>query len=145
MVIIEDLKFEDIDAVYSLNKKVFNEAYDINEIKELYNKIHNDTKTYRFLVAKKDDKVVGYTSCSMSYNLFDGGHPFMTLWWVCVEPECRREGIATMLIKKAEEIAKENECDMICLISENFREDAHQFYIKNGYNMNSKGFMKILY
>ena len=67
MVYIEDLKFEDIDAVYSLNKKVFNEAYDIDEIKELYNKIHNDTKTYRFLVAKKDDKVVGYTSCSMSY------------------------------------------------------------------------------
>ena len=49
------------------------------------------------------------------------------------------------LQNKAEEIAKENKCDMICLISEDFREDAHKFYIKNGYKMNSKGFMKILY
>ena len=141
-VIIEDLKFEDIDKVYALTKLVFKESYDIDKVKDLYNRIHNDTKTYRFLVAKIDGKVVGYTSCCMSYNLFDGDRPFMTLWWVCVDESYRRQGIATQLLGKAESIAKENNCDMICFLSEDYRVDAHQFYIKNGYHMNSKGFMK---
>ena len=143
-VVIKDLDFEEIDEVYSLTKKVFNESYDLDKIKALYNRIHEDKKSYRFLVAKIDGKVVGYTSCSMSYNLFDGDKPFMTLWWVCTDENYRRQGIATLLLGKAEEIAKENDCDMICFISEDFREDAHKFYIKNGYNMNSKGFMKFI-
>ncbi len=141
---IKDLAFEEIDAVYSLTKKVFNESYDLAKIKELYNKISKDTKTYRFLVAKDGDKVVGYTSCSMSYNLFDGDQPFMTIWWVCTDDAYRRQGIATKLLQKAEDIAKENNCGMICLLSEDFRSDAHAFYIKNGYKMNSKGFMKFI-
>jgi len=143
-VVIEDLKFNQIDEVYALTKSVFNEAYDLDGIKNLYNKIHEDRKTYRFLVAILDGKIVGYTSCAMSYNLFDGPCPFMTLWWVCVHPDYRRQKIATKLLDKAEEIAKENNCDMICFLSEDFRLDAHEFYIKNGYNMNSKGFMKFL-
>ena len=142
-LIIEDLKYEDIDAAYELTKRVFKEAYDIEKIKGLYNKLNGD-KAYRFLVAKLDGKVVGYTSCSMSYNLFDGDRPFMTLWWVCVDETLRRQGSATKLLEKAESIAKENDCEMICFISEDFRTDAHQFYVKNGYNMNSKGFMKFL-
>ena len=143
-IVIKDLAFEEIDEVYSLTKKVFNESYDLAKIKELFKKISSDTKAYRFLVAKDDDKVVGYASCSMSYNLFDGDQPFMTLWWVCTDEAYRRCGIATKLLNKAEEIAKENNCGMICLISEDFREDAHKFYIKNGYKMNSKGFMKFI-
>lgn len=141
---IKDLDFEEIESAYALTKMVFEEAYDLDEIKDLYLKLSKDKKSYRFLVAKDGDKVVGYTTCSMSYNLFDGNRPFMTLWWVCVDPEYRRCKIATNLLLRAEEIAKENNCELICFISENFREDAHQFYIKNGYKMDSKGFMKVL-
>ena len=143
-LIIEDLKYEDIEKVYDLTSSVFGEAYDLNEIKSLYEKIHEDKNQYRFLVAKLDDKVVGYLSLTMSYNLFDGQRPFMTLWWVCSHPDYRRQGIATKLLNEAENIAKENNCDLICFISENEREGAHKFYIKNGYNMGFKGFMKLL-
>ena len=143
-IVIKDLEYQEIDEVYSLTKEVFNESYNLADIKDLYNKIHNDTKTYRFLVAKAGDKIVGYTSCSMSYNLFDGNQPFMTLWWVCTHKDYRRMKIATKLLQKAEEIAKENNCNMICFFSEDFRSDAHAFYIKNGYKMDSKGFMKFI-
>ncbi len=143
-IIIKDMDLNEIDMAYSLTKKVFNEAYNLDEIKDLFNRIHEDKKSYRFLVAKDGDKVIGFTSCSMSYNLFDGNRPFMTLWWVCVDDDYRRLGVATKLLNKAEDIAKENNCELICFISEDFREGAHKFYIKNGYKMNSKGFMKVL-
>lgn len=144
MVTIEELKYEDIEEVYALNLSVFDYPRSVDEIKDLYKKIKDDREQYRFLVAKLDGKIVGYTSVSMSYNLFDGNEKFMTLWWVCAHPDYRHQGIATMLLNEAEKIAKENKCNCICLLSENYREGAHQFYIKNGYSMGFKGFMKEL-
>ena len=141
---IEELKYEDIDEVYALTLKVFEYPVDVNEIKNLYLKINKDKDQYRFLVAKIDGKVAGYISISMSYNLFDGNEKFMTLWWVCAHPDYRRQGIATQLLKEAEKIAKENKCNCVCLLSENEREGAHEFYKKCGYNMGFKGFMKEL-
>ena len=40
------------------------------------------------------------------------------------------------------EIAIENNCELIYFTSENDNKDAHEFYQKMGYNMNSKGFQK---
>ena len=141
---IEDLKYEDIEEAYKLTSLVFEEAYDLDEIKSLYLKLHEDKNQYRFLVAKKDNVIVGFLSLNMAYNLFDGNKPFMTLWWVCTHPDYRRLGIATKLLNEAEIIGQENNCELICFLSENKRIDAHAFYMKNGYDMGFKGFMKLL-
>lgn len=112
----------------------------------MYLKIHNNTDTYRFLVAKWDGKIVGYTSVIMAYNLFDGKKPFMTLWWVGTHPKYRHKGIATKLFKRIEEIAIENECELIYFTSEENNYGAHEFYQKLGYNMHlDKAFVKMLY
>lgn len=134
-LIIEDLKYEDIEECYELNKLIFNEEYGLDEVKQLYKKIHNNTENYRFLVAKEKDKIVGYTSVIMAYNLFDGKRPFMTLWWVGTHPDYRNKGIAKKLFGKIEEIAKENKCELIYFTSEDNRKGAHDFYQKMGYDM----------
>ena len=141
---IEDLKYEDIEEAYKLTSLVFEEAYDLDEIKSLYLKLHEDKNQYRFLVAKKDNVIVGFLSLNMAYNLFDGNKPFMTLWWVCTHPNYRRLGIATKLLNEAEKIGQENNCEFICFLSENERVGAHALYIKNEYHMGFKGFMKDL-
>ncbi len=141
-IIIEDLKYEDIEECYELNKLIFDEEHGLEDVKELYKKIHENKTNYRFLVAKLDNKIVGYTSCIIAYNLLDGKRPLMTLWWVGVHPDYRRRGIATKLFEKIEEIAIENNCELIYFTSENDNKDAHEFYQKMGYNMNSKGFQK---
>lgn len=144
-LIIEDLKYEDIEECYNLNKLIFNEAYGLEDVRELYLKIHNNTDTYRFLVAKLNGKIVGYTSVIMAYNLFDGKTPFMTLWWVGTHPEYRHRGIATKLFEKIEQIATENNCELIYFTSDEDNEGAHKFYQKLGYNMHSnKAFVKML-
>lgn len=141
-IIIEDLKYEDIEECYELNKLIFDEEHGLEEVKELYKEIHENKTNYRFLVVKVNNKIVGYTSCIIAYNLLDGKRPLMTLWWVGVHPDYRKKGIATKLFEKIEEIAIENNCELIYFTSENDNKGAHEFYQKIGYNMNSKGFQK---
>ena len=142
---IEDLKYEDIEECYEMNMKVFNENRDLEEIKELYKKYSENKDMYRFLVAKLNGKIVGYTSAIIAYNLFDANHSFMTLWWVCTHPDYRRQGVATKLFKAIDEIAKENKCELIYFISETYRKDAHSFYEKMGYDKEgNKAFKKYL-
>ena len=143
-VIIEDLKYEDIAECYELCKECFNEEYGLEEVQDLYKEISTQSN-YRFLVAKVNNKMVGYTSVIMAYNLFDGKRPFMTLWWVCTHPNYRRQGVATKLFNRIEEIAIENNCELIYFTSEVERTGAHKFYESMGYKSNSdKAFIKML-
>ncbi|MCI9286390.1 MAG: GNAT family N-acetyltransferase [Clostridia bacterium] len=143
-VIIEDLKYEDIAECYELCKECFNEEYGLEEVQDLYKEISKQSN-YRFLVAKVNNKIVGYTSAIMAYNLFDGKRPFMTLWWVCTHPSYRRQGVATKLFNRIEEIAIENNCELIYFTSEVERTGAHKFYESMGYKSNSdKAFIKML-
>lgn len=143
-ITIEDLKYEDIEECYKMNELIFNESYGLEEIKKLYKKLCDRKDTYRFLVAKINNKIVGYVSCIIAYNLFDGNRPFMTLWWVGTHPDYRRKKVATKLFQEVEKIAIENNCELIYFTSENYRVEAHEFYLKMGYKMDSKGFVKEL-
>lgn len=142
-IFIEDLKFSDIEECYELNSLIFNEKWDLSEIKNLYKRLHKMKDSYRFLVVKDhNNKIIGYVSCVIAYNLFDGGRPYMELWWLGIHPNYRRKGIASKLIKHVENIAKDYNCEFICFSSESNRIDAHEFYKKNGYEIDSLGFIK---
>ena len=108
-------------------------------------KLYKNKNMYRFLVAKSEGKIVGYTSVTMAYNLFDGKNPFMTLWWVGTHPDYRHSGIGTKLFEKIEEIARENNCELIYFTSKSDNVGAHAFYKRLGYDMNAeKAFIKEL-
>ena len=62
-IIIEDLKYEDIEECYNLNKLIFNEEYGLEDVKELYLKLQNNPDIYRFLVAKSRGKIVRIYIC----------------------------------------------------------------------------------
>lgn len=141
-IVIEDLKYEDIEECYELNKLIFNEEHGLEEVKELYKKIHNNKDNYRFIVAKINNKIVGYVSIIIAYNLFDGNRPLINLWYVGTHPDYRRLGVATKLFEKIEEIAKEVNCESIFFTSEIDNVNAHKFYQKKGYIIDSKGFIK---
>ena len=66
-----------------------------------------------------------------------------TIWDVAVNEEHRRLGIATKLMNKAEEIAREEEIKRIWLFSGFHRKEAHELYKKLGYDENrDKAFVK---
>ena len=127
-IIIEDLKYEDIEECYNINKVIFDEEYGLDDVKDLYLKLYKNKNMYRFLVAKSDGK-----------------NPFMTLWWVGTHPDYRHMGIGTKLFEKIEEIARENNCELIYFTSKSDNVGAHAFYKRLGYDMNAeKAFIKEL-
>ena len=68
--------------------------------------------------------------------------------WCCeiesvhVRSDMRSRGIGAELLTAAEELAKERGCYRAQLTSRNVREDAHRFYLANGYDQTSRGFKK---
>jgi GNAT superfamily N-acetyltransferase len=54
----------------------------------------------------------------------------------------RSRGIGASLLAAAEDLARDRGCYRIQLTSRNVREDAHRFYVTNGYGQTSQGFKK---
>ena len=52
-IIIEDLKYEDIEECYNFNKIIFNEEYGLDDVKDLYLKLYKNKNMYRFLYLKE--------------------------------------------------------------------------------------------
>jgi GNAT superfamily N-acetyltransferase len=70
--------------------------------------------------------------------------------WCCeiesmhVRSDRRGQGIGAQLLARAEVIAREQGCYRMQLTSRNVREDAHRFYVANGFVSSHQGFKKIL-
>ncbi len=141
----EHLKEKDLEETYNLCMKSFGENFSFEEIMQTYQLCKNDPH-YHFIVGKADGKIVAFTSMIIFHNLFDGLSPVATLWYVCVDKEYRRKGIAKSMFKEIELIANENHCEIIyftCL-QDNF--DAQKFYRSAGYtDTKEKAFVKYLY
>jgi GNAT superfamily N-acetyltransferase len=74
-------------------------------------------------------------------------------YWAAVEETRRRRGdvliaevasqvVGSQLLVAAEAIARERGCYRMQLTSRNVREDAHRFYVANGWDQTSQGFKK---
>ena len=69
-------------------------------------------------------------------NLSRGASPYALIENVVTHPEYRNRGIGTRLLKRAKEMARENGCYKIMLLTG--RRDAIPFYEKAGFNRSSK-------
>jgi len=78
------------------------------------------------LILKEDDCVIA----GLLGYIYWGCFHIDILW---IDDRYRKQGYGTYLLKKAEEIAKENSCCFIHLDTLNFQ--AQGFYIKNGYSV----------
>lgn len=145
-----ELKFEsltenDLEETYSLCMRSFGENFPYEDVYKTYQLCKNDPH-YCFIVGKADGKIVAYTTMVVFHNLFDGSSPIATLWYVCVDEEYRRRGVASEMFKEIERIANEKHCEIIyftCL-RDNF--GAHKFYRSAGYtDEKEKAFVKYLY
>ena len=150
MELIMELKFEylnenDLKETYELCLKSFGDSPSFEEIKSTYELCRNDPH-YHFIVGKADGKVVAYTTVIIFHNLFDGKSPIATLWYVCVDKDYRRRGIAKKMFAEIERIANEQHCEIIYFTSLQDNHGAHAFYRAVGYSdEKEKAFVKYLY
>jgi ribosomal protein S18 acetylase RimI-like enzyme len=141
----ESLTENDLEETYNLCRNVFGEFDSLENIKKTYD-LCKDDPHYYFIVGKVDNKIVAYTTMIIFYDIFDGPYPIATLWYVCVDENYRRQGIATQMFEEIERIANENHCEIMYFTSQSDNYSAHKFYRSVGYSdTKEKAFVKYLY
>jgi GNAT superfamily N-acetyltransferase len=94
------------------------------------------------LVAEKDGEVVGVCQVVIFQHFQHAGGWCCELESVHVRSDCRSQGIGAQLLASAEALARDRGCYRVQLTSRNVRDDAHRFYLANGYDQTSQGFKK---
>jgi GNAT superfamily N-acetyltransferase len=94
------------------------------------------------LVAEFDGDVVGVCQVIIFQHFQHAGGWCCEIESVHVRSDARSRGIGASMLRAAEVIAKDRGCYRMQLTSRNVREDAHRFYLANGYDQTSQGFKK---
>ncbi len=103
-----------------------------------------ETRRHRgdVLVAEVEADVVGVLQVIIFQHLQHAGGWCGEIESFHVRSDMRSRGIGAQMLIAAEELARERGCYRIQLTSRNVREDAHRFYLANGYGQTSQGFKK---
>ncbi|HEY7280916.1 MAG TPA: GNAT family N-acetyltransferase [Actinomycetota bacterium] len=95
------------------------------------------------LVAEEDGRVVGFADMEYRVRL----NFTTTQAWIpdlVVAEDVRSRGVGAALLARCLELARERDCWSLCLESSNWRERAHAFYRREGFNDGAKSFSKAL-
>ncbi|MDO4963044.1 MAG: GNAT family N-acetyltransferase [bacterium] len=117
---VEVLKKKDIKSYMEHIKRIFD--YDVSE--DIIEKLIRKNKV---LIIKKDDVIVASVIVEERFEYIKN-KKYYKLEYLGVSKQYRREGLATKLFEKIEEMIKENNIDYIELTSGNQRRGAYYFY-----------------
>lgn len=139
------MREDELRECYELCKSCFGEYASFENVRETY-ELCRDDRHYRFIVGRADGRIVAYTTMVIYYNLFDGKYPIASLWYVCVDKDYRRQGVASALFREIDRIADENSCEIISLTCASENTGARRFYRSLGYSEDSEiAFVRYIY
>lgn len=137
--IVDEIEERDLEQLQQILKNVFNNSISYEKMKNLYENSKDDKGIF-VLGYYINDNLVGTVTLNI-LTLPSGKEA--TIWDLAIKEEYRRLGIATKLMNKAEELAKEENITRIWLFSGFHRKGAHELYKKLGYDENrDKAFVK---
>jgi len=110
---------------------------DIEHLKDVWNEIMED-KNHHIIVNDINGKVVSSCVCVIIPNLTRGGRPYAFIENVVTHIEYRNKGYATECLNYAKEIAINNNCYKMMLLTGSKRQSTLDFYKNAGYNSNDK-------
>lgn len=91
-----------------------------------------------YFVLEHDNEVVSSCTLSVIPNLTRGGRPYGLIENVVTHAEYRRRGFGTAILQYALEVAWENKCYKVMLLTGSKDPEIHQFYIKTGFKKGIK-------
>ncbi|MGN0535186.1 MAG: GNAT family N-acetyltransferase [Eubacterium sp.] len=100
---------------------------------EIWNSILND-KNHHIIVAEEDGKIVSSCVCVIVPNLTHNQQPYVLIENVVTHKDYRKRGLASQCLTYAKQIAVENNCYKMMLLTGSKKRATHRFYRKNGYN-----------
>ncbi|MEN1935927.1 GNAT family N-acetyltransferase [Paenibacillus sp. 102] len=130
----------DIEALCSLTKEL--KGSDISHA-DMQNRLQFiEMSPFDFLyVYEEDNEIFGFLGFRIRENLEDITR-YGEISIISVDSTARRKGIGQILMKYAEQLAKEHNCIGTWLVSGTQRTEAHPFYKKLGYEVNGYRFVK---
>lgn len=85
-----------------------------------------------------DDRAVSTCTITVIPNITRNRRPYAVIENLVTDPAFRNMGYAKSVIQKAVEIARDNNCYKVMLLSGSERKDAHRFYEKIGFDGTAK-------
>lgn len=141
-IVFGKLSNEDLEEVAQLYDSERSMSTNRVKMYKTFDKI-KDNPDYNMIVAKQNDKIVGFAAVIIHQDIFEENNPFMTIWSVRVKKDMQKQGIGRQLFQHIEKIANKINCKFICLISEKNNIGANAFYEKLGYKYEN-GYIKML-
>jgi GNAT superfamily N-acetyltransferase len=145
MALVRPMNSQDVAAAVSLllDGSLSPEFEDTANVDDYWSAVE-ETRRQRgdVLVADMDGEVVGVCQVIIFQHFQHAGGWCCEIESVHVRSDVRSRGIGAQLLEAAEALAQERGCYRIQLTSRNVREDAHRFYLANGYGQTSQGFKK---
>ena len=145
MVNVRPIVYDDVAAAVELLRggSLMPEFEDPSRVDDYWSAVE-ETRRQRgdVLVAEAHGDVVGVCQVIIFQHFQHAGGWCCEIEGVHVRSDMRSRGIGASLLNAAEELARERGCYRIQLTSRNVREDAHRFYVANGYGQTSQGFKK---
>ncbi|MBR3019200.1 MAG: GNAT family N-acetyltransferase [Clostridia bacterium] len=95
-------------------------------------------QNHHIIVWEEDGKIVSSCVCVVIPNLTRNVRPYALIENVVTHPDYRRRGLASACLKDAIEIAKQNDCYKIMLLTGAKDEATLNFYRSAGFNSSDK-------
>lgn len=108
-----------------------------NKLELLWNQILAD-KNHHIIVGVEDNKIVSSCVLIIVPNLTQSQRPYALIENVITDEKYRNKGYATQILSYAKEIAIQNRCYKIMLMTGSKKESTLNFYEKAGYNRTDK-------
>ena len=130
IITVRRVKLSDAEDIYHINKTSLGYDYDLDKQKiKIQNVINDDTQV--IFVADIGNKVAGYIHL-VNYDVIYADN-YKNCLGLAVDNNYKRMGIGSALLSQGEKWAKENGAVGIRLCSGIERENAHKFYLSQGY------------
>lgn len=113
------------------------EEQDMSLWQSLLEKFEKDENMY-LLVAEEDGKVVSSVQMAIIEGLTHNVRPFAVIENVVTHADYRNRGLASALLEKASEIARERRCYKVFLETGSNKESTLNFYRNNGFAIDEK-------
>lgn len=110
---------------------------DTEALSTLWQRILNDPD-HHIVVAVEDGRIVSSCVCVIIPNLTHNQQPYALIENVITDEAYRGKGLATACLDYAREIARQENCYKMMLLTGSKEESTHRFYQRAGYNANDK-------
>lgn len=144
--IIREINVNDFDGLMQLYTELHNNELPIktDRVIGIWNKVLND-KDHHVIIADDNGNIVSSCVLVVVPNLTHAQRPYALIENVVTKSLHRRKGLATQCLNYAAEIAKENNCYKIMLLTGAKDSGTLDFYRQAGYNgEDKKAFIKWL-